>query len=99
MVAAPIPKEASGSDSETFLKRVLENSLTGGDLSRMALEHGGDSRLPRSTKNRIISKAQKGISNLVLLINDLENRTGSAQPFLSMGVDFITNGAPIPGLV
>ncbi|MET2901670.1 transcriptional regulator, partial [Vibrio rotiferianus] len=35
---------------------------------------------------------------LVLLINDLENRSGSAQPFFSMGVDFIANGAPIPGL-
>jgi len=99
IVAAHITQEASDSDPETFLKRVLENSFTAGDLSRMALDHGGDHNLPRSTRNRIIDKAQKGISNLVLLINDLENRTGSAQPFFSMSVDFITSGAAIPGLV
>lgn len=98
MVIAPIPTEASDSNNVTFLKRVLENSLTAGDLSRMALEIGGDSRLPRSTKNTIIDKAQKGISNLVLLISDLENRTQGASPLLSMSLEFVTNGAPIPGL-
>lgn len=97
-VSAPIPTDASDSEKETFLKRVLENSLTAGDLARMALEHGGDTRLPNRTKNRIINQAQKGISNLVLLINDLENRSGSAQPFFSMSVDLIANGAAIPGL-
>lgn len=98
MVAASLPSDIHETDRETFLKRVLENSLTAGDLSRMALEHGGDSRLPRSDKNHIIHKAQAGISNLVLLISDLENRTSGMTPFLSMGVDFIANGAPIPGL-
>ncbi|WP_019276878.1 phage regulatory CII family protein [Vibrio coralliilyticus] len=98
IVTAPVPYEASDSDKQTFLKRVLENSLTAGDLSRMALEHSGKHRLPRSARNQIINKAQTGISNLVLLISDLENRTSSMTPFLSMGVDFVANGAPIPGL-
>lgn len=98
IVAAHVPQNENNSDQETFLKRVLEHSLTAGDLSRMALELGGSSRLPRSTKNNIITKAQKGISNLVLLISDLENSTTGMTPLLSMGVDFVMNGAPIPGL-
>lgn len=98
IAAAHIPVDASDYDQETFLKRVLENSECAGDFSRMALEHAGDQILPRSTRNKIINQAQKGISNLVLLINDLENRTGSAQPFFAMGVDFIANGAALPGL-
>jgi|GEM_PF-880608 len=98
IVAAQLPRDASEATQETFLRRVLENSECAGDFSRMALEHAGDLYLPRSIRNKIINRAQKGISNLVLLINDLENRSGSAQPFFSMGVDFIANGAPIPSL-
>lgn len=98
MVTASIPSDINESNSETFLKRVLEISLTSGDLSRMALEHGGGSRLRRSDKNNIIQKAQTGISSLVLLISDIENRTNGMTPFLSMGVDFIASGAPMPGL-
>ncbi|BDU38724.1 phage regulatory CII family protein [Vibrio nigripulchritudo] len=97
IVAAHVPAEERGTQ-ETFLKRVLENSLCAGEFSSMALEHSGDRILSRSTRNKIISKAHDGISNLVLLIHDLEKRTGSAQPFFAMGVDFISNGAPIPGL-
>lgn len=98
IVAAHVPHDVNDSDQETFLKRVLENSLTSGELSRMALELGGESRLPRSSKNNIIAKCQHGISNLVLIISDLENRTTGMTPLLSMGVDFIANGAPLPGL-
>ncbi|EPZ8236020.1 phage regulatory CII family protein [Vibrio fluvialis] len=98
IVAAHVPHNSNDSDQETFLKRVLENSLTAGELSRLALEFGGESRLPRSSKNNIIAKCQHGISNLVLIISDLENRTSGMTPFLSMGMDFIANGAPLPGL-
>lgn len=98
IVAAHVPHDVNDSDQETFLKRVLEHSLNSGELSRMALELGGESRLPRSTKNNIIAKCQHGISNLVLIISDLENRTTGMTPLLSMGVDFIANGAPLPGL-
>ncbi|NOH93065.1 transcriptional regulator [Vibrio sp. AIC-3] len=95
VVTAQIPNDAS---EETFIKRALENAMHSGDLSRMALEHAGNARLTRSHKQKIIQKAQSGISNLVLLIADVENRTTGVTPFLSMGVDFIANGAPIPGL-
>ncbi|MBF4297070.1 transcriptional regulator, partial [Vibrio anguillarum] len=32
------------------------------------------------------------------LISDLEKRTTGVSPLLSMGVDFVMNGAAIPGL-
>ncbi|ELO1774507.1 phage regulatory CII family protein [Vibrio fluvialis] len=95
VVTAQLPQEEK---TETFLKRVLEHSMLSGDLSRMALDHGGDTRLPRTTRHKIISKAQASIGNLMLLISDLENRTSGATPFFAMSVDFITQGAPIPGL-
>lgn len=95
VVTAQIPNDAS---EETFIKRALENAMHSGDLSRMALDHAGNDRLTRSHKQKIIRKAQSGISNLVQLIADVENRTTGVTPFLSMGIDFIANGAPIPGL-
>ncbi|NOH82823.1 transcriptional regulator [Vibrio sp. 03-59-1] len=95
VVTAQIPDDAN---EETFIKRALENAIHSGDLSRLALEHAGTSRLTRIHKHTIIKKAQASISNLVLLISDVENRTTGVTPFLSMGVDFIANGAPIPGL-
>lgn len=98
IVAAHVPHDVNESDQETFLIRVLENSLNAGELSRMALELGDEFRLPRSTKNNIIARCQHGISNLVLIISDLENRTSGITPFLSLGVDFVANGAPLPGL-
>lgn len=95
VVTAQIPNDAT---EETFIKRALENAMLSGDLSRMALEQVGNDRLSRSNKQKIIRKAQSSISNLVLLIADVENRTKGVAPFLSMGVDFVANGAPIPGL-
>ncbi|MGU3845786.1 phage regulatory CII family protein, partial [Vibrio diabolicus] len=38
------------------------------------------------------------IGNLVLFVNDLENRTTGFQPLMQMGTDFLANGAPLPGL-
>jgi len=95
LVTAHIPK---GSDKETFIKRALNNSIFAGELSQLALDNAGNRTLPRSTRSSIISTAQAGISNLMQLINDLENRTGSGQPLFNMGVEFLANGAPIPGL-
>ncbi|MBY8277260.1 phage regulatory CII family protein [Vibrio fluvialis] len=95
VVTAKVPSDAS---EETFIKRALENAMHSGDLSRMALEHGGSYRLSRSHKQSIIEKAHCSISNLVALISDLEGRTTGITPFLSMSVDFIVSGAPVPGL-
>lgn len=95
VVMAHIPSDVS---EETFIKRALENAVHSGDLSRMALEHGGSTRISRSHKQTIIDKAHCSISNLVALISDLESRTTGITPLLSMSVDFIASGAPVPGL-
>lgn len=95
LVTAHVP---AGSEAESFIKRALNNSIFSGELSQLALDNAGNRTLPRTAKSSIIETAQASISNLMLLINDLENRTGSAQPFFAMGVDFIASGAPLPGL-
>lgn len=95
LVTAHIPPSE---DKETFIKRALNNSILAGEVSQLALDNAGRRTLPRSARNSIITTAQAGITNLMLLINDLEDRTGNAQPLFQMGVEFITNGAPIPGL-
>ncbi|MBL4829042.1 MAG: phage regulatory CII family protein [Aliivibrio sp.] len=95
LVAAKIDLNA---DRETLIKRALENSANAGDLSRLALENGGECRLPRSKRNELLDRAHKSVSNLVLLMNDLENKTSGVAPFLSMSLDFVVNGTPIPGL-
>ncbi|TFH90087.1 phage regulatory CII family protein [Vibrio ouci] len=95
LVTAHIPAD---SETESFIKRALNNSIYSGELSQLALDNAGNKTLPRSTKNSTIETAQASISNLMLLVNDLESRTGSAQPFFAMGVDFIASGSPLPGL-
>ncbi|MGF1764830.1 phage regulatory CII family protein [Aliivibrio kagoshimensis] len=95
VVTAHIPTDAS---EETFARRALENSVHAGDLAKEAIEHAGQTRLSHRSKQTIIQKAQASIGNLVLLINDIEGRTPNTASFLSMGVDFIASGAPLPGL-
>jgi len=95
VVTAQVP---TGEKEETFVKRALENAMNSGELSRLAIEHGDEHRISRTHKHSIIKRAQSGISNLVMLISDLENCTSGVSPLLSMSVDFITNGVPIPGL-
>ena len=56
-------------NQETLIKRALENSVHAGDLSRLALENGGEIRFPRSKRNELLDKAHKSVSNLVLLNN------------------------------
>ncbi|MUH96373.1 transcriptional regulator [Aliivibrio fischeri] len=94
VVTANVPTDAS---EETFAKRALENSMHAGDLAKEALDHVGQTRITHQSKQTIIKKAQASIGNLVLLINDIEGRTPNAVSYLSMGVDFITSGAPLPG--
>ncbi|MEG3220677.1 phage regulatory CII family protein [Vibrio gigantis] len=95
VVVAKVPSEE---ESKTFIERILDNSVLSGELSSDALKMCNADRLYRSDKRKTIAKAQAAIGNLVLLMSDLENRTTGVTPFLSMGVDFIANGAPIPGL-
>ena len=95
VVVAKVPGEE---ESKTFVERILENSILSGELSSDALKMCNADRLYRSEKRKTIAKAQAAIGNLVLLMSDLENRTSGTTPFISMGFEFIANGAPIPGL-
>lgn len=89
---------SEGSEEQTLAARALAANVHSGDLAQQALDLGGSTRLTRTHKQSLIKTAQSGITNLVHLITDLENRTTGVTPFLTMGVDFIANGAPIPGL-
>ena len=95
MVAVKVDR--NGKD-ETLVKRTLENSINAGELARLTLENSGETRLPRRKRNELLQAAHASVSNLVLLMNDLENKTQGVSPFLSMAVDFVANGTPIPGL-
>jgi len=95
MVAVHVDRTAT---DQTLIKRTLENSKNAGELARLTLENGGETRLPRSKRNELLARAHKSVNNLVLLMSDLENKTSGVTPFLSMGLDFIANGSPIPGL-
>lgn len=86
-------------DEKSYFERTLLNSKYSGELSSDALDMCNAERLPRSKKRKTLAKAQGALSNLVLLINDLENRTTGLQPILQFGTDFLANGAPLPGLM
>lgn len=94
VVTAYVPADAS---EETFTKRALENSVHAGDLAQEALTHAGQTRITHRSKQSIIKKAQASIGNLVLLINDIESQTPNSASLLSMGIDFLASGAPLPG--
>lgn len=96
VVTAKIPQNQHKAN---LVMHALEHASNAGDLSKMALDMGGQTRLPRTAKHDLIAKAQAGISNLVLMINELENKTQGVSPFLSMSLDFVANGGSIPGLV
>jgi hypothetical protein len=92
LVAANV--NSHGEDA-TLVKYALENSKLAGELAAQTLENGGEIRLPRRKAQKLLAVCNAGIANLVLLANDLENRTSGVSPFLSMATDYIvTNGAP-----
>ena len=69
-----------------------------GEISRHLVEVETIQRLTRRKKNEIVSKAQAAMRELVLLMNDVENRCQASTPFMSMCTDAMMNGLPIPGL-
>ncbi|MCG9778706.1 phage regulatory CII family protein [Photobacterium damselae] len=69
-----------------------------GDISRHICDVETSKRLTRRTKDEIVSKAQAAVRELVLLMNDVENRCHGSTPFISMCTDTVMNGLPIPGL-
>ncbi len=96
VVTIPVPR--SEEERKTYLERVLQLSADSGELSSNAHAICTAERLPRSTKRKTLAVAQAALGNLVLLINDLEERTTGLQPLVQMGTEFLVNGAPIPGL-
>ncbi|CAK1931735.1 Transcriptional regulator [Vibrio crassostreae] len=62
----------SESTDDTFVQRVLENSIHSGELSRMALEYAGNQRLTRAQKHKLIHTAHASIGVQVKLIRSLE---------------------------
>ncbi|EOX0971571.1 phage regulatory CII family protein [Vibrio parahaemolyticus] len=95
VVTVQLPQEG---EEKNLLERTLLNSHFSGELSSDAMHMCSADRLPRSQKRKTIAKVQAAIGNLVLFVNDLENRTTGFQPLMQMGTDFLANGAPIPGL-
>ncbi|MEC6831915.1 phage regulatory CII family protein [Photobacterium toruni] len=69
-----------------------------GEISRHLVEVETVQRLTRRKKNEIVSKAQAAMRELVLLMNDVENRCQASTHFMSMCTDAVMNGLPIPGL-
>ncbi|CZF83661.1 MULTISPECIES: phage regulatory CII family protein [Grimontia] len=95
MVGAKLPKE---NESATLAIRALLSSKHAGEISAAALENAGAERLPRTERETLRDVAHRSIRNMVLLISDLENRTAGIAPFLSMSMETIGNGMPLPGL-
>ncbi|WP_240205670.1 phage regulatory CII family protein [Vibrio sp. CyArs1] len=95
VVTAPVE---SAEQAESIVGRLFKHSANAGELSAWGLAHGNQSYFSRTQKQSLIQKAQAGIGNLVLLINEIEDRTTGLQPFIQMGTDFLANGAPLPGL-
>ena len=69
-----------------------------GEISRHLVEVETIQRLTRRKKNEIVSKAQAAMRELVLLMNDVENRCQASTPFMPMCTDAVMNGLPIPDL-
>ncbi|MGY6481986.1 phage regulatory CII family protein [Vibrio parahaemolyticus] len=95
VVTIPLPK---AEEDLNLLERVLQLNTHSGELSSDAMAMCTTERLPRSRKRKTLAKAQAALGNLVLLINDLENRTTGLQPLMQIGTDFLANGAPLPGV-
>ena len=97
MVAVKMDKQ--GGQPQTLLKRTLENCMNAGELAQLTLENSDQSRLPLRKRNALLKRAHQSINNLILLASDLENKTAGISPFLSMSLDFVVQGAPMPGLM
>lgn len=97
MVAVKV--DAQSEQPQTLLKRTLDNCRHAGELAKLTLENSDQSRLPLRKRNALLKRAHQSINNLVLLASDLENKTSGISPFLSMSLDFVVQGAPMPGLM
>ena len=92
MVAVRVNRDC---EETTLAKRALLHSQNAGNLATEALDNAGKTVLPRRKTQKLLDTCHAGIANLVLLANDLENRTSGVSPFLAMTTEFVmNNGAP-----
>ncbi|PSV17159.1 hypothetical protein C0W59_03395 [Photobacterium kishitanii] len=96
LTAVKLPSQGEG--KSPVMAAMTINSHAG-EISRHLVEVETIQRLTRRKKNEIVSKAQAAMRELVLLMNDVENRCQASTPFMSMCTDAVMNGLPIPGLV
>ncbi|WP_153446890.1 phage regulatory CII family protein [Vibrio algicola] len=94
VVTAQIPKSNNQAD---LITRALEAGMHSGDLQRMAASAINKINMSRTERHNLIQKCQLGIGNLVMLVSDLENRSGSFTTLVSMSSDMALNGF-MPGL-
>lgn len=91
MVAVKVEQENAPA---TLAKRVLENSKCSGQLAALILDNAGETRLPLSKRNALLAITHQCVNNLVLMLNDLENKTSGISPMLSLD---ITDKSPKEG--
>ena len=95
LVAVRLPKAG---DSKPLTLSAMSVTADIGDINRHILEAESDRRLTRHKKDAITAKAQSAVRELVFLMSDVENRCGGAGPFVSMCVDAVVSGMPMPGM-
>jgi hypothetical protein len=95
LVAVRLPKQG---EAKPLTLSAMSVAIHTGDISRHILEAESDHRLTRHKKDAIIKKAQSAVRELVFLMSDVENRCGGAGPFVSMCVDTVISGMPMPGM-
>ena len=95
LVAVRLPKQG---ESKSLTLSAMSVTADIGEINRHIVEAESDRRLPRHKKDAITAKAQSAVRELVFLMSDVENRCGGAGPFVSMCVDAVVSGMPIPGM-
>ena len=95
LVAVRLPKQG---ESKPLTLSAMSIAADIGDINRHILEAESDRRLTRHKKDAITAKAQSAVRELVFLMSDVENRCGGAGPFVSMCVDAVLSGMPMPGM-
>ncbi|WP_417883548.1 phage regulatory CII family protein [Vibrio rumoiensis] len=93
VVTAQVQKTDTQAD---LITRALEAGMHSGDLQRMAMNAMNKLNLSRTERHNLIQKCQFGIGNLVMLMSDLENRSGITTTLVSMSNDLVVNGL-MPG--
>ena len=95
LVAVRLPKQG---ESKPLTLSAMSIAADIGEINRHILEAESDRRLTRHKKDAITAKAQSAVRELVFLMSDVENRCGGAGPFVSMCVDAVLSGMPMPGM-